>query len=657
MTTDAKEVNLYSITPLVKLPANVSGEFTYTSLQPLGVGDLVQIPFRNRIIQGIVAGKVTQKDSGKPAFPASLKCVDRVLEKEYLFPWQVKLAQEAATYYLTSSAVFIKSMCPKRISERNILVDRGRALGKFSIKRKEVELSRALIGKLNEDRKVLLFHADRINIYLYLLSYYLKKRKLILFLVPEQSLLNAYDILFRKVFGAEKIITLDKDASAGSYYSNWQKIKHASRAVVLGTRSAVFAPLNNIDLIVLDEAHDASHKQWDLNPRYDARHVARLIQKLVGCAVLWGTVSPNVADYYRFAKQKAIVQSNMEVDDDKPVEHVYIIDARQPGNYSQSKIFSEPVIDAIDQLTRGGKTVFLATSQKGSYGCYYCGDCGHVFKCTCCARSLYTTSGNELKCPACNQKTDLPSKCPKCQNPVIKAVGFGVGKLYEEARKLFPAVSALLVAEQTRIKRDKKHERLALFLKGGIIVGSLNFLRIARFNPHAGACFLINADKSLFFPDYTAAERRYQEIAQLKSDRLDNYVQTKFMEGLILTEALAGKYQSFYLRELSARRSDHLPPFRKVILFTVRDGNENTALTTIGELRRVIIGAIDAEHKSEFIVSDIYPGFPEKVRSKYRFHLSLAFKEREQSHIDLAVVKNAAGKSNVTIDVDPISLI
>lgn len=656
MTTEENlENKLYGIVPLVKLPVHLEGEFTYLSRLELMTGDLVKIPFRNRPSLGIVARRLEKNGLGIPSQP-HLKEVAELVEKSHLFSWQIDLAKEAAVHYLTPAAMFIKAMCPKRVLQRNPVPCRGKAQGRFTIKQREAELSREVIKKLNLDKKILLFYKDRINIYLYLLSYFIKKGKRVLFLVPEQSLLSAYDELFGRVFGENEVADLGKDASQGSFYSTWQNIRRGKQKIILGTRSAVFAPFPDLDLIIIDEAHDTSHKQWDLNPRYDTRFMAELIQKQLTCQILWGSYCPSVQDYYEFSRKDAVIPKDATLDEARDIEeHVYIIDAEERGNYASSKIFTEPAIEAIARLIDKQKTVFLATSQKGSFGCYYCADCGHIFKCSCCNRSYYATD-DALKCPDCHRKIPLPSSCPVCHNRVVKAVGLGIGKLYEEAKKIFPKNQALLIADQTGTKRDKKLERLAIFLKGGIVVGSMNFMRLARFNPHAGGCFLINADKSLFLPDFTAAERRYQEIAQLATEKYDNYVQTKFMESLILTEALAGKYQSFYLRELAARRRDHLPPFRKIILFTSRDTLQENALLALGELRQVIIGAIEEKHVGEFIVSDIYPGFPEKIRNKYRFHLSLSFKKKVRRHIDLAQIRMVAGKHNVVIDVDPVSL-
>ncbi|MEA3273371.1 MAG: primosomal protein N' [Patescibacteria group bacterium] len=641
----------YKITPLIRLPASINQEFTYSFKTQLDEGDLVLVSFRRRKVLGII----TQIISNPKEETYKIKSVLNVIEKKYLNKNQIKLFKELASYYWASLSLLLKTASPKKIISREKFLPNGSARGRFKITKKEIRDAKRLINFSQEKRTLLFFARDRFNIYYYLIAGIINSGGQVLFLVPDLLLLHTYRAQLENIFGTNRVAVLDKGKAGGNYYSNWTAIKSGKKSILLGTRSTVLANFKNLKLVIVEDAHDQSFKQWDQNPRYDARSIAKKFPDYFDCSVIFGSYCPSVSFYNQFKKQKAIFEttnSHAILTIGQAKKH--IIDAREKNNFDQSTLITDQVIQKIQQTLAKKQTIFLGTSQKGSSGCYFCRDCGYIPKCPSCERNLYLSSQGELKCPVCGTKMKFPSRCPKCNNQMVKMIGLGIRKLYQEIQRLFPQFQVVLIDEEERKSSQEQKEKIALTLNKGIVVGNVSLLRLAKFNPVTGAVISINADKSLFLPDFTVGEKKYQEISQLLSKNYKLLSQTKYPKNRTTLSALARNYQKFYRRELLSRKRENLPPFTKLIKFSYRDISAEISKKTLEKLKSKLK---NIENKLSFF-NGPYPGYPEKVRKKYIYHLTIG--HPPNSKIDplrVTEIIDYCTKNKIIIDVDPVGLI
>ncbi len=641
----------YKITPLIRLPASVNQEFTYSSKNKLEPGDLVLINFRRRKTRGII----TQKISEFKKQTYKIKRLIQVIEKNYFREKQIKLFREIAGHYQASFALLLKTAAPQKVISRKKGLFGEVARGSFNITQAEVAKAKQLINLAKEKRNLLFFFKDRFNIYCYLIAGTINNGGQVLFLVPDRLLLNTYRLKLESIFGAGKIAVLDKEKAQGEYYSNWEEIRNGKKQILLGTRSAIFANFKNLKLAIIEEAQDMSFKQWDQNPYYDVRFIVEKLPDYFDCSVIFGTFCPNPELYWKFKKQKAIFKPDSKKrSPTKAKVKKQIIDARAKNNFDQSSVISEQIIQSVHQVLAKKQTVFMGTSQKGSSGCYFCNNCGYIPKCPRCERNLYPTGQGELKCPVCGIKIKIPSSCPKCGNRLVKMVGLGNRRLYQEMQKLFPQFQSVLIDENEKKSSQEKKERLALTLKAGIAIGSLSFLRLAKFNSSTGIIISINADKSLFLPDFTSGENRYQEIARLLSEKFSFLLQTKYPKNKTTFNALMENFENFYQKELALRKKEKLPPFSKLIKFSSREFSAKKAKNNLEKLER----EIKKNNKKVYFFSEPYPGYPEKARKKYIYHLAIGCPlNLEDEVIKKIINQEYCLKNKISINIEPTGLI
>jgi primosomal protein N' (replication factor Y) (superfamily II helicase) len=641
----------FKVTPLINLPSTANQEFTYSSTQKTNKGDLVLTNFRNRKKLGIITEIIKRPQRENYAIKKILK----IIEKRYFNEKQLALLQDLAKYYQTSFSLFLKIAVPQKVISRKKYLSNRAVKGSFKITQAEINQAKKLINFSQENKKIFLFAKDRLNIYFYLIARIINGNGQVLFLVPDILLLKAFYLKLVEIFGAGKIAVLNKEKAKGDYYSNWESIKNGTGLIILGTRSTIFANFKNLKLVIIEEAQDSSYKQWDQKPYYDARFVVDKLPDYFDCSVIFGSYCPNIDFYWKFKRREAIFKIP---DENKKMSRIKtrrkIIDARIPNNFDQSSFITEQVIQKIKENLNKGKTVFLGTSQGGSSNCYFCNTCGYIPKCPRCERNLYPTGRGELKCPVCGMKVKLASHCPKCGNRLVKMIGLGSRRIYQEVQKIFPQFQAVLIdKDERKISREKK-ENLAIFLKRGIAIGNLSFLRLAKFNNFTGAVISINADKSLFLPDFTGGEKKYQETTQLLSKKYNFFLQTKYPKKKTIIYSLTENFEKFYKREISLRKKEKLPPFSKLIKFTSREDSSQRARNNLEKLAALI----KKDKQKICFFSEPYPGYPEKIRKKYIFHLTIGYPPNLKNKIiENLIKKDYCLKRKIAIDIDPLGLI
>lgn len=401
-------------------------------------------------------------------------------------------------------------------------------------------------------------------------------------MVPEISLTPQMIGLFRERFGS-LVAVLHSGLAGRERYEEWRRVKEGKAPVVLGTRSAVFAPLPGPGLFILDEEHEPSYKQDD-HLRYHAREVALKRAQLSGAVVVLGSATPSLESWFRSGRGGLykLLKLPHRIDK-KPLPRVTVVDLRQEIREGNRGIFSRPLVSAIFERLQRGEQSILFLNRRGYATFVVCRECGHVLKCGRCDISLTYHLDGTLRCHYCNYGTKLPGNCPACGSGYIRHFGAGTQKVEDEAAKLFPEARILRMDSDSTARRGSHEKILSAFRQGraDILIGTQMIAKGLDL-PNVTLVGVVNADTTLFMPDFRAAERTFQLLTQVagRTGRGELpgevLVQTYCPEHYSITAAAGHDVEGFYRIELPLRKSLGYPPFSFLarILFTHEDEGE-----------------------------------------------------------------------------------
>lgn len=403
-------------------------------------------------------------------------------------------------------------------------------------------------------------------------------------MVPEISLTPQMIGLFRERFGSQ-VAVLHSGLAGRERYEEWRRVKEGKAPVVLGTRSAVFAPLLRPGLFILDEEHEPSYKQDD-HLRYHAREIAIKRAQLSGAAVVLGSATPSLESWYRSGRggPYKLLKLPHRIDK-KPLPHVTVVDLRQELKEGNRGIFSRPLVAAVfDRLSKGEQTI-LFLNRRGYATFVVCRECGHVLKCGRCDISLTYHLDGVLRCHYCNFSTRLPAGCPGCGSGYIRHFGAGTQKVEDEAAKIFSGARILRMDSDSTAQRGSHEKILGTFRRGqaDILIGTQMIAKGLDL-PKVTLVGVVNADTTLFMPDFRAAERTFQLLTQVagRTGRGELpgevLVQTYCPDHYSIVAAARHDAEGFYRVELPLRKSLGYPPFSYLarILFTHGDEGESS---------------------------------------------------------------------------------
>ncbi len=632
--------------------------FTYHTEEKFKIGQEVVVPFRSRKLRGVVWGE----ERRKPNFPTKkiIQLTDQIpsLSKE-----QIKLAIWISEYYYCSLGLAVKSMLPRRVKRR------GTDSKTRKLNDKKVRLTprqkQVLDTILRSKDKTFLLHgvtgSGKTEIYLRLCQEVLGDGKQVMILVPEISLTHQAIDLFTARFPGE-VAVIHSRLSFGQRFWAWERLRSGKAKIVIGPRSAVFAPVRNLGLIVLDEEHDSSFKQYDQNPRYHAREVALRLAKLFGAKVILGSATPSLESYYQAKKRDFKLLELPERIGKTSLPKVKIVDLRGEFRGGSRSILSERLKESLNKVIAGHKQAILFVNRRGAATFVFCRDCGYVLKCPNCDVSLTYHLGLKAKltCHYCNFNTDPLSFCPHCKSPYIKYFGLGTQRVESELRALFPRVRlARFDRDSTKLKdAHKKIYYDFLNHKIDILVGT-QMLAQGWDLPKVSLIGIILADSDLNLPDFRASERTFRLLTQVagRTGRGKSVgqviLQTYNPDNFAISLAAKHNYKAFYRKEILNREELFFPPVTQAIKLIYRgykkEKVEKEAISLAGKLKTAI-----ARFKLKTIVLGPAPCFIPRVRRRYRYHLILMFKpgaKRTKSRL-LGLVP-----ADWIIDVDPESLL
>ncbi|WP_342510079.1 primosomal protein N' [Sporosarcina sp. FSL K6-2383] len=421
--------------------------------------------------------------------------------------------------------------------------------------------------------------SGKTEIYLRAIKHVLDKGQEAIVLVPEISLTPQMTSRFKERFGP-LVAVMHSGLSAGEKYDEWRKIQRGEVKVVVGARSAIFAPFENVGIIILDEEHESTYKQED-TPRYHARDVAIKRSEYYGCPVILGSATPSLESYARASKGVYTLLTLTRRAKDQELPAVTVVDMREELKNGNRSMFSLPLAEAVRlRLARGEQTV-LFLNKRGFSSFVLCRDCGTVVECPNCDISLtYHRANERLKCHYCGYEEHVPLECPQCKSDYIRFFGTGTQKAQEEIAKLFPEARVIRMDVDTT-RQKGSHERLLRQFSEGqadILLGTQMIAKGLDF-PNITLVGVLAADTTLHLADFRAAEKTFQLMTQV-SGRAGRhelpgevFIQTYSPEHYAIDLAKAQHYEPFYNLEMAARRQYGYPPFYFVALvqFTHED--------------------------------------------------------------------------------------
>ena len=506
--------------------------------------------------------------------------------------------------------------------------------------------------------------SGKTEIYLQAIQLVLERGQTAIMLVPEISLTPQTVERFKSRFAAtqHEVAVLHSHLSEGERHDEWHKIRDGRARIVIGARSAIFAPCTNLGLIVVDEEHENSYKQEE-TPRYHGRDVAVLRASMEGCAIILGSATPSLESFHNAQLGKyELLRMTMRVDD-KKMPFIRVVDLRMESK-KHGAILSEKLITAInDRLTKREQTI-LFLNRRGFSTSLICPKCGHVCECPNCSVALtFHRAADRVICHICGHQAVAPGKCPECRDPGIRYTGTGTEKVEDAVTKLFPKAVVKRMDADVMQRRDAYRETLGAFRTGkiDILVGTQMIAKGLHF-PNVTLVGIVNADLGLHMPDFRAGERTFQLLTQVagRAGRGDVegevFVQSFTPFSPSIQFARHHDFDGFWEQEIEFRRQWDYPPFTHLVLIVIRSAHQQRAEFSAQTLHRRLKDALPPNTT----LSEPAPAPLEKSHGNYRYHLML------RTHAILRLSRHLRGVLEkltfpedviVTVDVDAYQLL
>ncbi len=666
--------------------------FTYSVPKELqdsiSIGQLVLVPLGKRIMNGIVI----KLHSKKPKFKT--RDIDKVIDGVAVVDdSKIELARFISDYYWCSFSQALFHMLPPNLRKRRTRVfkEGGKSQKpkiksviqklKFTIKlneRQKNALEKIKDSIKKKMSKTFLLHgvtnSGKTEVYLRAFDEVLKNKGQGIFIVPEISLTPQIVERFENVFGEERIAVVHSKLSLADRLKTWTEIKGGKKDIVIGSRSAVFAPLSNLKLIVVDEEHDLISFKSDQTPRYELHVVAEEISRITDSTLVFGTATPLVESYFQVVEgnweylsmpdRVDISESiNMGKKEMPRIKIVDMNDERKKNNYS---LFSEYLVDALNIVLKNKKQALLFLNRRGMATTLLCRDCGEICKCDNCEVPLvYHLSNNKLWCHHCGAVYDNVTKCKNCGGFNIQFLGKGTERIEEDIKKFLPKAMIARMDRDTMVKEQDYKNIFSDFEKGkiDIIIGTQMIVHGWDL-PSVDLAGVISLDAALNIPDFRSSEKVFQLITQLagRTGRANSegilVLQTFEPENWVYSLVKKGDYLSFIKKELDVREKFSYPPFAQVIKLSISDKDKEKVEKKAMDLKKVLESRI----KNQESIKIVGPAYPLIAKKYGRWWQNVIVKLKTQNsklktmellRDDLLEVV----PKEWTIDIDPLSLL
>lgn len=500
--------------------------------------------------------------------------------------------------------------------------------------------------------------SGKTEVYLQAIDYVINQGRQAIVIVPEISLTPQTIERFKARFG-QMVAVLHSRLSDGERYYNWKRIKTGDAKIVVGPRSAVFAPFSDLGIIVVDEEHERCYKQED-SPKYHARDVSVIRAKYEKAVCVLGSATPAMESYYNALKEKYLLFNLSARVENSKMPSINVVDMREEVKQNaKTGFFSRKLLEKLSDRIEKAEQSIIFLNKRGYARILMCVDCGHVFECKACSISLtYHKKAGRLLCHMCGYSIGIPGICPECRSTMLKFSGFGTQKIEAALNAVFPDASVGRMDADTTSKKGAHQKILDRFRTGkiDILIGTQMIAKGLDF-PNVTLVGIVSADSTLHIPDFRAGENTFQLLTQVagRAGRGEIpgevVIQTFTPEHPVIELAVQNDYIEFYNNEIEERKILKYPPFAKCINVTITGEDERFTADTANKLAGLLSG-----HVKDFIKLGPVPAPVEKVKNKFRWHILLKGKSivvmRKRLQLSLEAL-TAKEIKHVIVDIDP----
>ena len=626
---------------------------TYSSETPLKIGQIVEIPLGRQSTIGIVVKNTTQPDF-------DTKSITKIIYEQPLPKKLVDALFWLSSYYRCPLSTVIQAALPRGITKNR----RGKLLEAPNITPIDNPLNsaqRAAIKAIEENpANTILLHgitgSGKTNIYIELCARTLAKNQSVILLVPEIALTSQLVRNFQQHF--KNITLLHSNLTESLRHQLWEKILTDNQPqVIIGPRSALFAPIQDLGLIIIDEAHEPAYHQ-EQNPKYSASLLAGKLAKTV-----LGTATPLISDYYLCKSHNAIVEINqLAIQSDKHTS-ISVIDLKDRNDFTKSRILSNQLIESIKASLTNHTQSMLFHNRRGTAPMTICDKCGWQALCSNCFLPLVLhADAFQMRCHTCARNFPVPTACPECKNASIHHKGFGTKLIEDELHRLFP--SAKIARFDMDTDDDLKLTKIYDEVYRGdydIIVGTQMIAKGFDF-PRLTTLGIVQADAGLSLPDFSSEERTFQLITQVigrakRGHQNSNiFIQSFQPDHPIISLASQSDYASFYNYLVQKRQQSKLPPYSFLLKLSVTYKTETATVKNIRTLYKKVIQTAKQLQipENRIVVSPPMPAFHERTSTGYTWQLVIKAKSRQNL---LDIFDHLPKNNYLHYDFDPISLL
>ena len=626
---------------------------TYSSETPLKNGQIVEIPLGRQSTIGIVVKNTTQPDF-------DTKSITKIIYEQPLPKKLVDALFWLSSYYRCPLSTVIQAALPRGITKNR----RGKlpeAPNITPINNPLNSAQRAAISAIEENpANTILLHgitgSGKTNIYIELCARTLAKNQSVILLVPETPRTSQLVRNFQQHF--KNITLLHSNLTESLRHQLWEKILTDNQPqVIIGPRSALFAPVQDLGLIIIDEAHEPAYHQ-EQNPKYSASLLAGKLAKTV-----LGTATPLISDYYLCKSHNAIVEVNQLAIESNKHTSISVIDLKDRSDFTKSRILSNQLIESIKASLVNHTQSMLFHNRRGTAPMTICDKCGWQALCPNCFLPLVLhADAFQMRCHTCARNFPVPTACPECKNASIHHKGFGTKLIEDELHRLFP--SAKIARFDMDTDDDLKLTKIYDEVYRGdydIIVGTQMIAKGFDF-PRLTTLGIVQADAGLSLPDFSSEERTFQLITQVigrakRGHQNSNiFIQSFQPDHPIISLASQSDYASFYNYLVQKRQQSKLPPYSFLLKLSVTYKTEAATVKNIRTLYKKVIQTAKQLQipENRIVVSPPMPAFHERTSTGYTWQLVIKAKSRQNL---LDIFDHLPKNNYLHYDFDPISLL
>lgn len=660
--------HIIDVVPLTRISLSGNQSFSYLSDEKIEKGSLVSIPLFKRKLNGVVIGH-------KMDFPRigniELKKIEKIIEPSFLDEKQMELAKFISKYYFSSLGTVLKSFILKRTKARNM------EHGIWNMEQKKITLTKEqkkATDKITEknNKHLLLFGppgSGKTEVYIHSILKIKEKNpnSQFLILLPEIMLMSQAIERYGANFKSEEIAVINSKISKGKIFDYWERIKTGEIKIIIGSRMALFMPFKKLGLIVIDEEQDISFKQWDMNPRYDAKKVAEKLAELQKCKIVFGSSTPDLETYQKTKTKKynLIKLPYLDIPEVKfSSPNIILADMRkerwkgQLGGANLGAI-SRKLQSELSYALKNKLQSILFINRQGMSTFSVCLNCKTVLRCPKCDRALIYDKSGIYRCLHCSYKTSIIPECSKCKGISFKNVGLGTQKIEKEIKNIFSQANVAIADNQT-MKNVGSQEKIYQDFSNGkidILIGT-QMISKGWDLPNVALVGIIDADNMLAYPDFSASERAFQNIYQVagRTNRPSAtfrgmvVIQTFNPENYIFKSILEKDVEKFLKKELIDRKSLSFPPFGRIIKLVFQNYNFQKINQETQEVYELLKKTVAKNIK----ISEIHSPLVSKVRGRFRKQIIIRINKSQQElpeEINKILKQLSA---DWIIDVDPI---